>query len=175
MLVCAFVCAFVSAFVCSFRGLFVRACVLSCVEISGDHPLKSAVMILYGNGNIWSFCLRSSCLLATSVVKSALLGVVCALSLARPAASDAWWRIDSGLSDCSITVNPAGQSFGITDGADSRGNNEACTVTALQPLYATATQYKVESCYDGIRHRAANPPTDVHLPMYTDASQTQQD
>jgi hypothetical protein len=72
--------------------------------------------------------------------------------------SSAWWNVVTGGEFCHLTNN--GRC--VTDGSYGYGNNERCTVTAVQSLFATASQYEVESCCDyvslgSIRYQGIGP------------------
>ena len=74
------------------------------------------------------------------------------------------WAVDSGSSYCQLTNGD--QCF--TDGAGSHGNNERCTVRALQPLFATSTTFHTENYFDyltihGTRYMGTNGPLNVQM------------
>jgi len=58
--------------------------------------------------------------------------------------SSAWWTVVSGGRFCQLTN--AGTC--VTDGAGNHGNNERCVIRVEQALYASTTQYEVETFYD---------------------------
>ena len=81
------------------------------------------------------------------------------------------WAVDSGSSYCQLTNGD--QCF--TDGAGSHGNNERCTVRALQPLFATSTTFHTENYFDyltihGTRYMGTNGPLNVQMAVGDTAS-----
>ena len=54
------------------------------------------------------------------------------------------WFIASGTQYCQLTTSPTGESC-IHDGVGSYGSNELCMVQAVRGLYATATQYDINT------------------------------
>ena len=75
------------------------------------------------------------------------------------------WQIVSGASYCQLTQNGAC----VHDGAGNHGNNERCTVTALVPLFASATLFNTETFFDYItigstRYSGTTGPMNVYMP-----------
>ena len=75
------------------------------------------------------------------------------------------WRVTSGASYCQLTQNGAC----VHDGAGNHGNNERCTVTALVPLFASATLFNTETFFDYItigstRYSGTTGPMNVYMP-----------
>ena len=99
----------------------------------------------------------------------------CSEQLLTPA-----WTITASVPDGACELSNDGAC--ATDGAGSYGNNNRCTFTANFPLYATATEYSVESNYDyltihGTRyHASTGAPLNIFMSVgetvgwYTDGS-----
>ena len=78
------------------------------------------------------------------------------------------WVVSGDATHCAIETN----GMCVTDGIGDHGNNEACTVSARQNLYATATFFSVETYWDYItinntRYSGTSGPANVWMPEGT--------